>query len=471
MSSHREAPEISKDPVADSTDVYAFVSPQQPDQVCLIANFIPLQKPDGGPNFYEFGEDVLYEIHVSNRNNAEPAVTYQFEFSTEVRAQSFLYNTGQINNISDETWNRPQYYKVTKVANGRKRVIARRLLCPPVNVGTRSTPDYDKLASQATYRRGQRRIFAGQRADAFHVDLGSIFDLGALRPFNEAHAVPLARMDGINSVQAYNVHTIAIQVPITELTRDGSAPTNPESRKSTIGVWATASRRKARVFSYRKGGYQDSGPWVQVSRLGNPLFNEVIVPMSAKDRWNQRAPKWDRLYAKYVNKPELGALLPALYPGVFPNLDSYDKPRADLNAILLTGIPKGIVPGFANYTGPVESDVLRLNVAVPPTNPGDENPIGLIAGDAAGFPNGRRPIDDVVAIELRAVAGATIPLVDDSYTPDDAAGQLTDGTSTYDATPLLPYFPYLGLPGGGYQTTPPETTAEPTNPSNNRAKN
>ncbi len=467
MSSHREAPEISKDPVADSTDVYAFVSPQQTDQVCLIANFIPLQKPDGGPNFYEFGDDVLYEIHVSNRNSAEPAVTYQFEFNTKVRAQSFLYNTGQINNITDETWNRPQYYKVTQVKNGRSRVLARNLLCPPVNVGTRSTPDYDKLASQATYRRGQRRIFAGQRTDAFHVDLGSIFDLGALRPFNENHLIPLANMDGINSVQAYNVHTIAIQVPISELTRDGSVPTNPEARKSTIGVWASASRRKARVFSYKKGGYQSSGPWRQVSRLGNPLFNEVIVPMSEKDEWNVRNPKWDKRYAKYVNKPELAGLLPVLYPGVFPKLADYDKPRADLNAILLTGIPKGVVPGFANYTGPVESDVLRLNVAVPPTNPGDENPIGLIAGDAAGFPNGRRPIDDVVAIELRAVAGATIPLVDKDYTPDGAAGQLTDGTSTYDPTPLLPYFPYLGLPGGGYQTTPPETTAEPTNPDGN----
>ncbi len=221
------------------------------------------------------------------------------------------------------------------------------------------------------------------------------------------------------------------------------------------------------MFSYKKGGYESNGPWRQVSRLGNPLFNEVIVPMSEKDEWNVRNPKGDKRYAKYVNKPELAGLLPVLYPGVFPNLESYDKPRADLNAILLTGIPKGVVPGFANYTGPVESDVLRLNVAVPPTNPGQEDPIGLIAGDAAGFPNGRRPIDDVTAIELRAVAGATIPLVDPAYEPDGAAGQLTDGTSTYDATPLLPYFPYLGLPGGGYQTTPPETTAAGTGPGSN----
>ncbi|KQP64715.1 MULTISPECIES: DUF4331 domain-containing protein [unclassified Nocardioides] len=460
MSSHREAPEIAKDPAADGTDTYAFVSPENPNKVILIANFIPLQQPNGGPNFYEFADDVQYEIHVSNKGTSEPDITYQFRFRTQVRnPKTFLYNTGQITDISDEAWNRPQFYTVMKVQGGRKQVIGRNLPVPPVNVGPRSTPNYGDLADQATHRLGNgRKVFAGQRADAFHVDLGSIFDLGALRPFNEAHVISMPEMNGVNSVQSYNVHTIALQVNITELTRDGSKPDDVMDPKSVIGVWATASRRKSRMWNANQGKYTGMGPWQQVSRLGNPLFNEVIVPMAEKDNWNASPVTADKRFAKYVAKPELQGLLPALYPGVFPNLAAYDKPRADLDAILLTGIPEGVVPGFQNYTGPVKADMLRLNVAVPPTAPADENPIGLVAGDAAGFPNGRRLGDDVVAIELRAVAGATIPLVDPSYEPDAAAGALTDGTSNTNA-PLLDRFPFLGLPGGGYQTEPGTTQA------------
>ncbi|MET0521220.1 MAG: DUF4331 family protein [Jiangellaceae bacterium] len=178
--------------------------------------------------------------------------------------------------------------------------------------------------------------------------------------------------------------------------------------------------------------------------------------MAEKDKWNRLEPKADSAFAKYVNKPELQGLLPFLYPGVFPNLAAYTKPRADLNAILLTGIPSGIVGGFQNYTGTVESDMLRLNLAIPPAaNP---NPLGVVGGDLAGFPNGRRLEDDVVTIELRAIAGVTIPLVDPSYTPDGAASVIKDGTSNTNAA-LLSSFPYLGLPGGGYQTTPGTTQA------------
>ena len=458
MSSHREAPEIAKDPVADGTDVYAFVSPDRPDTVTLIANFIPLQKPDGGPNFYEFGDDVLYEIHVCNTGSGKPDVTYQFRFETRIRnPKTFLYNTGPITGIGDATWNRPQHYSVTRVRNGRKKVLGSDLACPPVNVGKRSTPDYAALGAQAVHPLGGgRSVFAGQRADAFHVDLGSVFDLGALRPFNEAHLISMPAMNGVNAVQSYNVHAIALQVPITELTRHGVRPTDPLDPKAVIGVWATASRRQGRVFDATEGRYADHGPWVQVSRLGNPLFNEVIVPMAEKDRWNAVGPSSDVRYEKYVNRPELAGLLPVLYPGVFPNLDAYDKPRADLNAILLTGIPEGVVPGFQNYTGTVKADMLRLNVAIPPAD--DPNPLGLVGGDAAGFPNGRRIGDDVVTVELRAVAGLTIPLVDPSYTPDGAASAVQDGTTDTNA-PLLDAFPYLGLPGGGYQTEPGTTAA------------
>ena len=459
MSSHREAPEISKDPVADSTDVYAFVSPDDPDTVTLIANYIPLQKPDSGPNFFEFGDDVLYEIHVSNRGDAQSDVVYQFEFHTKVRnTQTFLYNTGPIASIASKNWNRPQYYKVTRVQDGKSRVLAKSLRCPPVNVGKRSTPNYAALSAQAVHALpGGRKVFAGQRADAFHVDLGSIFDLGALRPFNAAHLLPMAADAGINGLQAFNVHTIAIQVPISDLTRDGSTPTDPLSRKSVIGVWSTASRRKSRVYDSKTGTFVGRGPWKQVSRLGNPLFNEVVTPMAEKDQWNSRPPHKDAKYTKYVNKPELAGLLPALYPGVFPNLAAYTKPRADLNAILMTGIPAGVVPGFQNFTGATQADMLRLNVAIPPS--GSPNNLGLVAGDAAGFPNGRRLDDDVVTIELRAIAGLTIPLVDPSFTPDGAASAVQDGTTNTNAA-VTGTFPYLGLPGGGYQTEPGTTAAD-----------
>jgi hypothetical protein len=456
MSSHREAPEMAKDPVADSTDVYAFVSPDRPKTVTLIANYIPFQAPQGGPNFYEFGDDVAYDINISNRGKAEADIIYRFRFHTEVRdPKTFLYNTGPISSIHDKTWNRPQFYSLTRIKNGKSTVLAHRLACPPVNIGPRSTPNYADLADEATHKVGRRRVFAGQRADAFHVDLGSVFDLGALRPFQHLHLIPMADAPGVNGLQAFNVHSLVLQVPISEVSRKGDLPTNPNKASAVVGVWSSASRRKSRLFDKSAGKYVGHGPWEQVSRLGNPLFNEVITPMAHKDAWNARHPKGDSAFAKYVNHPELARLLPVLYPGVFPNLAAYHKARADLNAVLLTGIPSGIVPNFQNFTGPVESDMLRLNLAIPPSS--SPNTFGLLGGDAAGFPNGRRIGDDVVAIELRAVAGVTIPLVDPSFTPDGAAGLLTDGTTDTNGGTTAT-FPFLGNPGGGFQTDPGTTS-------------
>ena len=457
MSSHREAPEISKDPVADNTDVYAFVSPDNPDTVTLIANFIPLQLPYGGPNFYEFGEEVLYEIHVSNRGDAQADVTYQFRFDTSIRNNNtFLYNTGPIASATSTSWNRPQTYSVTVVGrNGPPSVLATGLTVPPVNIGPRSTPDYDKTFTGPNVHTlpGGCKVFAGQRSDAFFVDLGSIFDLGTLRPFEHLHLIPSADAVGVNGVQGLNVHTIAIQVHKKDITRNYNVPTNVMDPASVVGVWATASRQQSRM---RDGNGKSSwhGPWTQVSRLGNPLFNEVIVPMASKDRWNSLPPSADSQFAKYVTAPELAGLLPVLYPKVFPNLLAYKKPRADLAAILLTGIPMGVVKGFQNFTGPTPADMLRLNVAVPPTT-SNPNPIGLVAGDPAGFPNGRRLADNVVAIELRAIAGATLPLVDPTFTPDAAAAALTDGTTNTNPK-LGTAFPYLAAPTSGYDTAPPK---------------
>ena len=462
MSSHREAPEISKDPVADNTDTYAFISPDKPNTVTLIANFIPSQIPEGGPNFYEFGDDVLYEIIISNRGKAQDDITYQFRFTTVIRnPNTFLYNTGPITKITDATWNRPQTYSVTRVERGKApQQLASGLLCPPVNVGVRSTPNYAALAAQAVYNLpGGRKVFAGQRGESFHVDLGSIFDLGTLRPFQNLHLIPSAAAAGVNGTQATNVHTIALQVPKRDLTVGGHDPTDPKAQDSVIGVYASASRQRSKVWD-DNNGWQWHGPFRQVSRLANPLFNEVIVPMAMKDRWNRVDPSDDNQFAQFVLSPELARLLPVLYPGVFPHLAAYTKPRADLAAILLTGIPAGVVPGFQNFTGTRQADLLRLNLAIPPSaNP---NPLGLVAGDPAGFPNGRRLLDDVVTVELRAVAGLTIPLVDPAFGPDGAASLIQDGTALPPASNNLPAFlntfPYVPLPGGGYQTMPGTTS-------------
>jgi Domain of unknown function (DUF4331) len=297
-------------------------------------------------------------------------------------------------------------------------------------------------------------VFAGQRAEAFYVDLGSIFDLGDLRPFQNLHLIPSPATAGVNATKFLNVHSIAIQVPISSVTRSGHP---------SIGVWTTASRQRVRVWDADNGSNVDSGPFRQVSRLGNPLFNEVLVPISKKDLWNSLPPTDDKLFAADVTQPELAGLLPVLYPGVFPNLAALvksGKPRADLEAILLTGIPSGIIGGFTNFTGPVLADMLRLNTSIPPTPASKQSIYGLLGGDAGGFPNGRRVTDDIVAIELRAIAGVTYPLIDKTFTPDAAAGKLTDGLTPADTgVPTLSQFPYLGVPYDGYDHPNPSPSS------------
>jgi hypothetical protein len=461
MSSHREAPEISKDPVADSSDLYAFVSPDVPDTVTIIANYVPLQLPAGGPNFFEFGDDVLYEIHVDSNGDGRPDLTYQFRFRTELRNdETFLYNTGPIESLDSENWNRRQFYSVTTVdAHGKATVLAAKLACPPCNVGPLSIPDYDSLAADAVHELTTgEKVFAGQRADAFFVDLGAIFDLGTLRPFQDKHLVGRKLFNyagkAVDATDAMNVHSIAVQVPAHVVRRGGKKKVGGRDPGAIIGVWTSASRRQVQV---RHGDAKNDdvyvGPQVQVSRLGNPLFNEVIVPMAEKDRWNSLPPSEDKRFAGFVEQPELASLLPVLYPGLFDNLAALDKagtPRADLVAILLTGIPDGLIDEFQNSTGEVQADMLRLNTAVPPSE--DENPFGIIGGDLAGFPNGRRVADDVVSNSLRAIAGATFPLVDETFRPDAAASQVEQGLSAKDlSSKLLKHFPYLGTPFDGFR--------------------
>jgi hypothetical protein len=482
MSSHREAPEISKDPVADSTDLYAFMSPDQPGTVTLIANYIPLEAPDGGPNFYEFSDEVLYSINIDNTGDGFPDISYRFRFTTVNNApESFLYNDGPITSLtppsSTSNWNRQQTYTLTRVdmpwnrwRNQGEIVLGSGLLCPPCNIGPLSTPNYPSLASAAIHSVAagpfSAQVFAGQRAEGFYVDLGAVFDLGDLRGFAGFHEGGTAAglmngMPGVNSSADVNVHTLALQVPVDQLTR--STPSGPGDPAAVIGVWTTASRQRVHVRGNGQGADFGSGPWTQVSRLGNPLTNELLIGIGDKDRWNALPPTSDGgPFLDYFAKPLLPQLLPGLYPTVFPNLDAYNKgpsnTRPDIEAIFLTGIPAGVItpaPTFTNYNGTgVKADMLRLNTAISPAS--SPNNLGLLGLDVAGYPNGRRIADDVATIALRAVAGATLGFVT-SFTADGAAGLVDFGLTTGGGDPsakgtehYLSSFPYLGTPYSGY---------------------
>jgi hypothetical protein len=449
MSSHREAPEISKDAVADNTDTYAFVSPDKPDTVTLITNYLPAEVPAGGPTFFEFGNDVLYAIHIDNNGDGLADITYEFTFSSKIEnPNTFLYNTGAISSLKDPNWNKRQFYTVTRIDEKGSHVLGQGLACPPCNIGPHSTPTYSTLAEEAIHSLANgQTVFAGQRNDPFFVDIGSIFDLADLRPIQQLHLAPLAATGGVDTLQTLNVHSIAIQVPISALTSDGSVPTEVTSSKAVLGVWGSASRRTVRITDGASSERSEAGPWVQVSRLGNPLFNEALIPMGLKDKWNASQPVDDSKFVSHVQHPELAKLLPVLYPGEFPNLEKLTAAREDLVAILLTGLPAGIIPGFQNNTGKVLADMLRLNVAIPPAS--DPNVLGIIGGDLAGFPNGRRVIDDITNVELRAIAGATFPLVESKYTPDAAVSAISQGI-TPSSFRSQATFPYVATPHSGF---------------------
>jgi Domain of unknown function (DUF4331) len=432
-SSHREAPLIANDPTADNTDLYAFVSPDRPDTVTIVADYIPFEEPAGGPNFSNFDENALYELHVDNNGDGRDDVTYQFRFTTQTRNENtFLYNTGPISSLDDPNWNVRQFYSVTRVEGGRRTVLAANLPSPPDNVGPRSTPNYRNLAAAAVNTLpGGIKVFAGQRDDPFFVDLGSIFDLGGLRPFNPFHLLPLPAAGGVDDVAGYNVHSIAIQVPISRL-----VDVSP-----TIGVYASASRPALRILK-ADGRTKNVGPEVQVSRLGNPLANEVLIPLGQKDYWNRQDPVDDKQFVDRYLSPELAGLIHVLYPSL-PAPPATN--RQDLVAVLLTGVPT------LNFTGPKPADELRLNTAIPPG--ATPNRLAVLAGDFAGFPNGRRLGDDVVDIELRAIACGYGPILHSALglcdlQPND---QIGDGVDANDKQ-FLSTFPYVAAPHQGYDS-------------------
>ena len=431
-SSHREAPLIGNDPTVDNTDLYAFVSPDRPNTVTMVADYIPFEGPAGGPNFYNFDQNALYELHVDSNGDGRDDTTYQFRFTTETRNKNtFLYNTGPITSLNDPDWNVRQFYSVTRVDSyGRRTLLGTHLASPPNNIGPRSTPDYDSLATAAVNTLpGGIKVYAGQRDDPFFVDLGSIFDLAGLRPFNPFHLLPLPAAAGVDGVAGFNVHSIAIQVPISALVE-----TSP-----TIGVWASASRPNLRILT-PNGELKTFGHEVQVSRLGNPLVNEVLTPLGRKDYWNSQSPRDDKQFINNYLSPELAGLIHVLYP---PLPAPPTTNRTDLVAVLLTG-----VPGL-NFTGPKPADELRLNTSIAPT--ATPNRLGALAGDFAGFPNGRRLGDDVTDIELRAVACGYGPILHTALglcdlQPND---QLGDGVDQNDKS-FGSSFPYVSSPHQGY---------------------
>jgi len=450
MSSHREAPEVSKDPVADNTDTYAFVSPDNPTTVTIITNYLPAEVPAGGPTFFEFGDDVLYSIYIDNDRDGRADIVYEFCFESEItNPNTFLYNTGPIGSLGDPNWSKRQSYTVSRIGRKHAMVLAKGLACPPCNIGPRSTPSYAKLEKEAVHSLpGGQKVFAGQRNDPFFVDIGSIFDLGDLRPIQNLHLIPTEATAGVDTLQTLNCHSIALQIPIGQLTANGSAPNEVTNPNAVLGIWGSASRRKVKIRHDGKDDQSAAGPWVQVSRLGSPLFNEVLIPMSRKDEWNAREPSEDEDFLPYVQHPELAKLLPLLYPKQFPNLEGLTAPREDLVAIFLTGLPAGVVPGFQNVSKKgVLAEMLRLNVAVAPAS--SPNPLGFLGGDLAGYPNGRRVTDDVTNISLRAVAGATFPLVHKGYKPDAAVSAVEQGITPL-ATRTQATFPYVTTPHDGF---------------------
>jgi len=498
-SSHREAPLISADPLADGTDVYAFISPDRPNSVTVLANFIPDQNPAAGPNFFKFDDSVLYQIRFDNNGDGRLDLAIQFRFRTVVgNGDTFLYNTNTIDSLSDPDWNVKQFMDVTAlIRQGDPNTptfttfnLGTNLPTPPVNIGPRSTPNYETNLAEPSISTiptgaGNIKLFAGQREEAFYVDLGSIFDLAGLRPFNSAHLAPLPVSKGVDALAGANVHTIAIQIPTQLLTRTGGLPTGPTDPTAIIGVYSTASRPGTRVLNINGTKTEDtsgcgtaaapqgtapSATCVQVSRLGNPLFNELFIPIGTsptvsendKDLYNAQLPATDVNRIDFVRGTAARGVEPVrlinlLYP---PVLDAPTSGRNDLVRVFLTGIPGATrFPFQADAADPsagpgsAPAEYMRLNTAVPATAPGSENRLGVIAGDLGGYPNGRRPGDDAVDITLRVAAGVLLPgnscagaTANCNQSPNNALG---DGVNQNDKA-FRTTFPYLASPYDGY---------------------
>ena len=416
-SSHREAPLIAGLPQYDNTDLYAFRSPESPGTVTLAANWIPFEEPAGGPNFYSFATDARYDIHVDNDADARADVTFRWTFKDHYRSKNtFLYANGPVTSLGDKNLNFYQTYRLVRIKGNKTKVLVKNGKVAPSNVGQATMPDYAKLRNQATTKIAKNaRSFVGQAEDPFFLDL-RVFDLLYGGDLSEV---------GDDTLDGFNVNSVALQVPRRWLAKNGNSKKNP-----IIGTWSTTSKKSV------GGGYR------QVSRLGNPLVNEVVLPLKVKDAFNASKPTQDVAALKYVTNPELPKLIEAVY-----GIKAPKTPRNDLVSVFLTGV-KGLNMPKGKIT---PSEQLRLNMSTPVTaNP---NRLGVIGGDVQGFPNGRRLADDVIDIALQVVEGELVG------NPND----LGDGVDTNDVA-FSDKFPYLALPVSGSEADP-----HPTVPGNKPA--
>ncbi len=419
-SSHSEAPGTVRDRLADDTDLYAWVSPDAPNAVTFVANWVPLIEPNSGPNFAGFDDEATYYINIDNVGDALDHIRYEFRFTTTRRTGgTFLYNTGVVTSLDDPDLNVRQTYSVTRYDNGSPTILATGLPVAPYFVGPVSMPDYAALAAQAvmTLPDGST-VFVGPRDDPFFVDLAAVFDLLTIRK------LPGDKGKGVDGVGGYNVMSVVLQVPKTRLTKDGLSPSTDNA---ILGIYASTERPATRTLN-ADGTVMLSGAGVQVSRLGMPLVNEVVIALQDKDRFNASRPTGDGAFLNYVTNPELAVLLNALYGISVP-----PPPRNDLVAVFLTG-----VPGLNQPANVTPAELLRLNMSIAPSS--SPKRLGVLAGDVAGFPNGRRLGDDVVDIAERVVAGVLVPGF--NIAPNNRLG---DGIDANDR-PFLPAFPYVAPP-------------------------
>ncbi|RJG05496.1 DUF4331 domain-containing protein [Noviherbaspirillum cavernae] len=479
-SSHREAPFISNAPKVDGTDLYMFRSyaAGRQDYVTVIASYIPFQDPQGGPNFYQFDPNALYEIHIDNNGDGTEDITFQFRFKNTSKKTALpvgdkqtlipLINSGTINGVNPATLNVRETYTVDIVRGDRRSGTKGNLTNmaggatefdkPVDNIGDKtfgSASAYETYANQHIYDVaipgcGNGRVFVGQRKESFSIAVGKIFDLFNLNPLGPEVG------GNKNDLEGKNISSIAMELPIACVATQA---------EPVIGAWTTASMRQGRLINPLPGtninnAVKEGGPWAQVSRIGMPLVNEVVIGMDEKDRFNAAKPKDDAQFIDYVTNPALPALVETLFPSAKAPTNF---PRTDLVTVFLKGIeglnqPKNVVP----------AEMMRLNTSTPPTNQGDQNPLGVAGGDQAGFPNGRRPGDDVVDLSLRVAMGALCVLTGDGDAlkvgckPSDApAGglALTDGVrkTAQDFQPQFPYF-NTPLPGNGSGTQPDSTS-------------
>jgi hypothetical protein len=447
-SSHREAPLTSMDPTADDTDVYAFTAKDAPGALTVVANWLPFEDPGGGPNFFKFDPKARYYVNIDNTGDGRYDIRYRFTFRTTppaTAAAGYPVALPEVRDIDDPKLER-QRMTVTRLKYDAKgdvtseKVLGRNLPVAPSNIGKKTMPDYESLANQAIRNLdGGGRVFAGQRDDPFFIPLDRAFD-----SINLDGAGTGNMGGGIDTLAGYGVQSVILQVPEAQVTRDGRPVSGQSAANAVVGVWASTYRRTVKVVRAHHRTHVHR-PWVQVSRLGNPLINELIIPLSQKDKFNRTQPEDDaQNFGKYALNPFPAAALNQLF-----HLGIKETNRTDIVQALLTGIP-GLTQISAK---PAAADTLKINLGTPPA--GTENRFGVIGGDTAGFPNGRRLADDAVDITLRVVGGYLVPA--------DQGGKklpLGDGVDVNDQafSQSFPYLPSLKNEIGG---SPTEDRQEP----------